>query len=47
MRILVVDDEPLLGHALARTLEKMGHDVLVAGDCRDSRCARISSHFRA
>ena len=30
-RVLVVDDEPMVRNSLARTLQRMGHDVVTAG----------------
>ena len=36
LRILVVDDEPLIRWSLAETLEHSGHTVLEAGDARSA-----------
>ncbi len=38
-RLLVVDDEALLARSLARSLEKAGHEVDVAGDARGALAA--------
>jgi DNA-binding NtrC family response regulator len=36
LRVLVVDDEPLIRWSIAETLEQAGHEVVEAGDARNA-----------
>lgn len=44
LRVLVVDDEPLIRWSLAQTLTERGHYVVEAADARSTRAA-ISDEF--
>lgn len=39
LRVLIVDDEPLIRWSLAQTLTERGHEVVEAADARDTRAA--------
>jgi DNA-binding NtrC family response regulator len=39
LRVLIVDDEPLIRWSMAETLSQVGHDVTEAGDARETLAA--------